>query len=211
MPLLVLPCTITDKAYTHIRTSKNFIFFKKFEKDLDVFLEKIEMFSETSIFYLSSSVAPDISAWEKQHLDVMHSSTAVVCHVHLFREYVPIVNWTPSCERSAGQHCLHVGPRRGVLVLTKGFAWQLLQALSLSRLWFVRARGMNGWLWRRNSICKAYLFLKSPKLGCHCKAYQWWRNANTGEIYTKRKKKNLTSNHPDKKPPKSTKKQIDCF
>lgn len=107
--------------------------------------------------------------------------------------------------------CLHVGPGRGVLVLTKGFAWQLLQALSLSRLWFVRARGMNGWLWRRNSICKAYLFLKSPKLGCHFKAYQWWRNANTGEIYTKRKKKNLTSNHPDKKPPKSTKKQIDCF
>lgn len=64
MPLLVLPCAITDKAYTNITTSNNFIFFRKFQKDLGVSLEKIEMFSETSIFYCcsSSSVDADISA-----------------------------------------------------------------------------------------------------------------------------------------------------
>lgn len=204
MPLLVLPCAITDKAYTHITTSNNFIFFRKFQKDLGVSLEKIEMFSETSIFYCcsSSSVAADISAWEGQHLDVMHSSTAIVSSVDHFREYVPTVNWIPQREGSAGQHRRHAAPGRGALALSKGFAWQLLKALSLSRLWFVRAWGMNGWLGRQNSLCNACLFLKSPKLSCHHKAYQWWRNMDTGEIYTKRKKTHLkssTRNPPPKK------------
>lgn len=42
MVLLVLPCVITDKILMYIQIYNNFIFFKKYQKNLDIPLEKIE-------------------------------------------------------------------------------------------------------------------------------------------------------------------------